>query len=683
MHKYLVLALLGVLVALGVYASPRGVAPYDPNLLVAERNARLRGGGGFSPTPVTAASYLPESGVGAPAIANQAFCEVADSLGILDNAGDWWCAQSSGSLTYTGSSLTFTSSGGGLVTRPECPNGPDCSDVDYYLLLSSTSSSVYSTTPTTLPAGDFTACASYRRFGALSNLTPLTLYGDYAAYPAGVAFAMGCQGGCGGTLQDTVGNLIATGDSTPPRATPFVQCLRYNDTTKEMCASNQGAAFTNCQTVVGFTSPNQLSTIVTINTDNAGNVYGNMQWRGSFVVAKAMTDTEVQNLTATLQPKTIRSNLNASILSYTRASYATCCKYELPDGADRCNSLLFDYPCINNSTFLQLESTGITNQLLYSWKLDNAPWSNTATVTLDFFEGPFQFPDEVFKVEDFSGGASESISQTVSGGAVGTFPMAASCWLYADTLGTARIRITGTGDATGDVECVVNPINPSQFQRYGCRSPAAYGAGVTAVTMEVLPGTVDADTGAIYVSNCQLEGQGATPLASFAPTSYVMTEDTVGSRASATASFTKPALITDTAGCASIRMYQPRYSTEVLGSGRVWGDSGGVSAMAGMNVSGGNFNTYVTDSAGNTVSSPVVAGDGLGAAFYSATSWESATSTLTSWNDIGMITSAATYGGTMFTGSTQSFPGTSNILNSFIGSIYMDSVPTACPGLRP
>lgn len=214
-----------------------------------------------------------------------------------------------------------------------------------------------------------------------------------------------------------------------------------------------------------------------------------------------------------------------------------------------------------------LNETSGSNLLASTWDLGSSNWTSTATVTRDVWSGPFSHyrtASGFEQINDTSGAASQSTCQTLTTATQTTY--AFSCTLRAGTLSTARLSITGTGNSAADRTCNISGLDTvlSRDDRKGCVTTSAYGAGLSAVKVCILPGLLSSDTGTIGAVDCQLEKNDH--ITTYIPNGWSANTST---RLISSLTFpTAPATLTlsDTAGCAATDLYTFKYDSETFWS---------------------------------------------------------------------------------------------------------------------
>lgn len=210
-------------------------------------------------------------------------------------------------------------------------------------------------------------------------------------------------------------------------------------------------------------------------------------------------------------------------LTMTRAGTATCLKSESFSSGIVAGDMV---TCAANTVRL-VYADATTHQLgiwaerlkgnfaLRSLELDNAAWTNTATVTANTTAGP-DGTTTAETLTDGNAGAVLASTQVISTSTLSRY--AWTCFVKGSTAIEATMSMTGTGNAAGDCTSTHTALSTTSFTRIGCNSPAAYASGLTAVTVSVGVGDADTDTGDLIVTGCQMERDTLGYPSSFIPT---------------------------------------------------------------------------------------------------------------------------------------------------------------------
>lgn len=221
---------------------------------------------------------------------------------------------------------------------------------------------------------------------------------------------------------------------------------------------------------------------------------------------------------------------------------------------------------------LRVEPAG-TNNVLRSAELCDAAWTAVANCS----DNTARSPDgnvNADELTDSDVGAIQGITQSITTTSQTTHTF--SCYAQSVDLAKVTVSITGTGNSAGDCTGTSTTLSTTTWSRVSCTSSAAYGAGLSAVTVAVGVGTVVGDEGTINVWGCQHE------IASTGATSYIPTTS---------------AAVTRGAEQASISTTSWGTSTSISVSGYIWGPpraSGGAEAV----FENTGLNALVNESAG-------------------------------------------------------------------------------------
>ncbi len=313
-----------------------------------------------------------------------------------------------------------------------------------------------------------------------------------------------------------------------------------------------------------------------------------------------------------------------------------------------------------------------SNKLKHSYQLDNGDWTSTATVTADAWSGPFSHyraTSGFEQISDADAASSKTTCQTFTSSTQTSY--AFSCTLRSGTLTTARLSITGTGNAAGDRTCTITGLDAtlSRDDRKGCVTAAAYGAGITAVTACIAPGSNNAATGTIGAVDCQLEPQGHI-------TSYNETTTAAVTRLVSSAAWPlAPATLTlsNTAGSCATEMYTSQFDGEASWSHISAAGSGGTPRCP----------FYFPDTTAKAYDGTNTATQAISSLFNRAVpavaKWTG--STLSIYVP-GTGTGTGSYSGTMFgtsiTANSIGIETQTGSMDSIVGNVCMDTTANGC-----
>lgn len=458
------------------------------------------------------------AGISAGAVASS-ICDVFDS-----GVGEWWCLHPDGG-TQAGS-IPFTVVNGTISTSENvCSHGANCDTALMRGPLNGSTSLATldrSTNLSTAPdGGDFTACV-------VSTSKPVVLAGSYG-FPLNksqdgegqLAFA---QDRAASTITETVkwSNGIREFSTTLIPGVEQLRCFTFLASTGYVDIYKDGTAWSSGG---GYTSDIWLQNKywgVGGRPQNTGiDGFATFDYhRGAFFTQRWIDAGSIASMVDALfiDADDLATD-SGTALTWARNSTRACVTADTTRGSH----LNVDRPCIRGSGVNVAPAT--TNLLLRSDSLAQvaavtAPWVEVGTPVLTgAFTADFTGFDMLAKIEDNDGAASEGVAQSVATTAAVKYT--ASCWLASGTLTVARLKIVGTGDATGDTTCTITGLVAGAV-RQSCSTTAAYGAPVTAVSLQVLVGTNDAATGTVSAGACQLvTGDTAGP--------YVRTDGTQAS----------------------------------------------------------------------------------------------------------------------------------------------------------
>lgn len=160
--------------------------------------------------------------------------------------------------------------------------------------------------------------------------------------------------------------------------------------------------------------------------------------------------------------------------------------------------------CGNNLPRVELMPDGVTRGVeqwhgfvetaLRTDELDNAIWTSTEPPTPNAATAP----DNTLTAEqlnDTNAGVLSCSSQTITTSSLTRQQV--SAYVRAGTVTSATISLVGVGNSAGDCSATATGLSTTTWNRLWCASPAAYAAGLTAVTVSVCVGTVVGDVGTV------------------------------------------------------------------------------------------------------------------------------------------------------------------------------------------
>lgn len=217
------------------------------------------------------------------------------------------------------------------------------------------------------------------------------------------------------------------------------------------------------------------------------------------------------------------------VVTLTRASAGTCTK-----GSDQAITpgdvvkLTNNQPIVGNPNgaglALLVEGTG-TNSAIRSEELCNIAHTNTVTCTTDTTVAP----DGTTTAETLNDTSAVAIQCSTQVIAIATqAAYTASAYLLGGTATIATVSLVGTGNSAGDCSTTYGSLSTTTWLRGSC-SGAAYGVGLTAVTVKICVGTAAATTGTVFAWGEDVKASAAYV------TSYIPTTTIAAARATTTA----------------------------------------------------------------------------------------------------------------------------------------------------
>lgn len=152
-----------------------------------------------------------------------------------------------------------------------------------------------------------------------------------------------------------------------------------------------------------------------------------------------------------------------------------------------------------------------TNSCLRSEELENAVYSDTGTptVTADTYAAPYAAGTPMERLADNDGAAFEGRCQTIS--TTSQTKHTASAWWRCDTGACeGSVTITGTGNSAGDTTCGHTGLDTTP-RRKSCTTAAAYGAGLTAISVCFRSGDGAGDQYTVGIGGAQYEVNALLP----------------------------------------------------------------------------------------------------------------------------------------------------------------------------
>lgn len=222
-------------------------------------------------------------------------------------------------------------------------------------------------------------------------------------------------------------------------------------------------------------------------------------------------------------------------IGFARASAAYCTKGPLSDGIDPGDMVmcLSDQPLVtagdDSGVPGMLMENASNNSLLRSEEFDNAAWVGDAGVTANVRQSPDGGLNADL-IADTSDAGMACKTQVVS--TTLQRRSAFGCYLSAGSATSATIAMRGVGNSAGDCSATTSGLDSAHYRRLQCGGTAAYGAGITAVAVDVCVGNGVDVMGDIAAWGCQLEqvNPATSGLAHNFLTSYMPTTSTTTNR---------------------------------------------------------------------------------------------------------------------------------------------------------
>jgi hypothetical protein len=260
-------------------------------------------------------------------------------------------------------------------------------------------------------------------------------------------------------------------------------------------------------------------------TFGSSNDAGNRFWQQGLIGQAAITEKVLSAATIATMSQICLGQVKGSrgeAITYTRAGTMTL---PTPDGGAMTlqpNKI----PVVNGGILIEPAGSNLALQSEGA----GVVWftSGTGTITNDTIVAP----DGTLTADvltDSNAAFSEYYAQIVVTATQSKYTF--SCWVKSPTLTSCKLQMAGIGNAAGDVASAPLTISTS-WQRLSLTTPAAYGAGLSSVVIDVETSTAT-DQGDLHIWGCQLE---ASPVA----TSYMRSGAGAGSRSAPVCTVANP-----------------------------------------------------------------------------------------------------------------------------------------------
>lgn len=461
--------------------------------------------------------------------------------------GNWWGFSGATGAAVSGSGYAFSAQGSPFAqSLRTCNNGLDCAlttarrldaDADFY----------QATTNATAPPGDFSVCflGSYDRKSATSSSTDLVMLWDHDTVAENSIYFTLDEGGTlyFGVWNGTSETFLTSTNPIAKRQEQFL-CATYDwvasgSSVARLYVDGVLASAVKSNMVGPAKATSATPWIIGSRKDiTTRHLEGRV--RLAFVTEKLLSAATLLSMSNSLAGIGLVASTGATLSSSIRASPATCTN----DAWATMTIVGNNRPCVSAGGIEAMPPS--TNLLLWSDALDDAAWVDIGTPVGGQADVPGVYAADgsptADQIGDDSAAAFEGKSQTVATTSQTKFTW--SGWLRqgaSAAIDKVTVRITGTGNAAGDTTCTFTGLTTT-LTRKKCATTAAYGAGITALTADVLAGTVVADIGNFIVTGQHLETGGAMM-------PYIRTESVAVARIFYQLGLDTPASITDTQGC--------------------------------------------------------------------------------------------------------------------------------------
>jgi lysophospholipase L1-like esterase len=443
--------------------------------------------------PVAAASYYSF----ASDISSVTTLQAAVASG--DKVGNWFGFGPS--ADWGGSNEAFTAIGSPVAqTHKTCPNGPTCAAVSSQWLDNGVG--YKSATATRTYAGDFSLCWLGILRGDDNAIADIWKgSGNNLTYALTVS---------SGSLIWYVGNgTTFTAATASPnftaRARHFI-CGTYHYISSGSSVTTlylDGVSVATSSSAVGPLYAQ--SAVIGINAMGTGSASGQYQaFEELFGTETALSSSRVLALA-----HSVLADSNGSWTT-SRTTASSC-----PADADETAFTVIPAgrPCISSIGVGSFPAS--TNRLLHSDLLSDAAWSDLtnagkvsgAVSGASHPDGTVGTPGSISDDTNSFEGRCQSVTISTQT----TYTASAFFKAYQTSPTKARITITGTGNSAGNTTCDFADLSNSEWRRRGCTS-AAFGSGLTAVSVCFAYGNAATDQGVMWITSTQLEtGSVMTP----------------------------------------------------------------------------------------------------------------------------------------------------------------------------
>lgn len=479
-----------------------------------------------------------------------------------DKSGSWFCLEGDGG-TVTGSSLAFAPMNSPTIQAwPVCPNGPNCASVDRMVFDAGVGQYMESVADFASPPGSFSVLA-------IASTDTVDVFDEVVAayYQATNVWRIAHFAGAASwrfIVQSASGGSNTTGGLPVTRVYEDIfLCATYDVTDGIPRIRSRGSSDTG--PALATKTLNSAAQRVMVGAETSTTRKMNGKIRGVFYTEKFLSNDDCDRIEALVLPRSAQiTGTRGEALTITKSSPQTCCQNYAAGNCYVVPTVSANGACISGAGFFHVERTSI-NRILRSSQLDNAAWTvvGAGVVTPEKYYGALGYFDMEQLLDD-QAGSQEGVSQVFTSANQRRYVL--SAWLRSDSATKATLKLVGTGNSAGDVTCAITGLT-STPTRYACISPAAYGAGITAVTASILVGDAVGDTGSIGAGEVQLEDDGAFWTTDTHPSSYMPTFAAGVTRNSHQITFANPAAITNTEGCASVSYFRKGWNVAAFVGG--------------------------------------------------------------------------------------------------------------------
>lgn len=434
---------------------------------------------------------LPEGNTNGMPVTGE-ICDVHSS----ELTGNWICQYGDGTVR-SGSQTVTALSAPATESRSMCPNGPDCASVTRKKFDGTDDGYAAAIAA---PAGDWSLCMLVRLDAAGTFVVAGRDNGSVTQ--RGFELDVGTSAGASSSFiySPNGGASCQAGGYAAPRGLENLYCVTYdsvsagNDNVLRFYVNGvlNGSAATSCP---AMTSTEEWTWGARNDTYFPGWLNGSI--RSVFLTEKLLSAATVLAMSETAFGKLTGSKGEAVTVDKTTGEHV--CEN---NAGNEFTYIVDPRPCIRDDGKIRTEHA-TTNFLLRSEEFGNAAWTDVATpgVASDTWTAPdASLTGDT--LTDNNAAAFECRRQRATTNVQANYM--ASVYVRAGTATTARIVMTGVGNSDGNITCDFTGLI-SGVQRPLCPTTTPFGAGLSAIDVDICVGNTAATTGTLDVWGAQLD----------------------------------------------------------------------------------------------------------------------------------------------------------------------------------